>query len=418
MSFSKVLVLAISLLSIASIAQQFPIHENPMYWAEKSQAIMDGAENMSKPAWLNDAPSEETIKAAEKLMERSEIIKQTISKGGNAKEAVAAFKAAPRSAKLEAQRPVVKVEEDINGELARSYIFVSQSMPRGELKAAIEESTDTGAVLIFRGIKPGQAIDHIMKFVAEVLKENTELKPSVVIDPSLFTKYNISSVPTVVVHLNGKMLKATGTLSIDYALAELEDNKSGDIGVVGPSHEVSEPDMIEEMKRRTALIDWNKQKAGAADRYWTESWPHFNLPVASENNSFLVDPTFTLNRDIVAQGKVLARAGSTYNAQKIMPMRSVLAFFDANDDMQIKAVKKYVAKKNIAFESVVLVIVDIDRTRGFEAMNELNETFGKSTKVMEKGMIERFKLKSVPSIVTGSGDFYKVEELAIDRKSK
>jgi conjugal transfer pilus assembly protein TraW len=418
---SKAVLLSVSLLSLNAWAQGtkpdtlFLKKETPLYWAEKSQAIMDGADNMSRPAWLNDQPSEEAFKAAEKLLKRSEIVKKTIINGGTVKDAAVAFKA-PIVVKKKDSKESPKKDLLADYELDRSFIFVSQSMSGAELKAAIEESTDTGAVLVFKGIKPGQAIDHISKFVADVLKGNPDLKPMVVINPSLYTKYDVSSVPTTVVHFDGKVIMASGTLSVDYLLGQLEEDKTGDLGVVGPTHPVVEPDMIEEMKRRTALIDWEKAKEGAPGRYWTHSWPQFALPVAFENSSFLVDPTFVVNKDIVAQGKVLVKAGSRYNAQKILPMRQTIAFFDATDIRQLKAVKKHIAEKKISLESTVLVITEIDRKRGFDAMEELNDYFGKNTVVMEKGMIERFRLKALPSIVYGNGDYYKVDEIAVDRK--
>ncbi len=381
-------------------------------WLGRSEAIQEKAASMAPPDWLRTEPNEEAMRAAEKLKDRAEVIRKRIASGDSPSEAADHW-SKTRNAKLDvpgelpAEQPQEKTE---------SFIFVSQSMPVAEMKAAIEVSTETGATLIYRGIKKGQAIDHISKHVADIIRGKPDLTPSVIINPNLFKMYGVEAVPTSVVIMNGRMIRATGTLSIDYLLQKLEDGKSGDLGLIGRTYEVVEPDLIDELKRRTELIDWQKETEGAAGRYWTHSWPKFGIPPSTEHDEFLVDPTFTLAKDIVARGKVLAKAGQTYNAQKLLPMTQVIVFFDGTDKDQLRAVKKRIATFGKPMEAFMLVATDIDRERGFDAMGELQDFFGYPVKLLEKGMVERFKVKAVPSFVSGSGDFYKVEQLAIQKQ--
>lgn len=384
------------------------------YWIDKSRRLIDDAEKAEMPSWLKTESTSEVLIAAEKLRKRAESLQKNVTNGMSVKDAVKEWKTpgAVKSTPEDIERQL----DATNDELARSYIFVSQSMPIAELTAAAEESTESGSILVFRGIKPGQAIDHVAKIFMEIVKKNKTLTPHVIIEPSLYKQYGVDSAPTAVVHLNGKMVQASGTLSIDYLLAQLEENKTGNLGVVGSTYEVAEPDMIEEMKRRTALIDWEAQTKGAVGRFWTDSWGNLNMPLAEKNTAFLVDPTFVLSKDIVAQGTTLARAGSMYNPQKIMPMRQTMFVFDGTDKKQLSAIKKYIKTKKITIENVVLIVSEIDRIAGFDALEELQKYFGTRVFVIDKSIKDRFKLRAVPSVIYGSGEYYKVEELGMSEK--
>lgn len=410
MSFSKVAIGIVFFAGCAfSFAQEGSVDINN--WIRKSEQIINGAQSM--PDWLRSEPPKDAMIAAEKLKKRAEIVREKISAGQSPADIAGSWVGKPviKSAEKANQSPVET--EPYNPGKTESFIFISQSMTTSEVKAAIEVSTETGATLVFRGIKQGQAIDHVGRFVGEIIKGNKDLRPTVIINPVLFTEYAVESVPTSVVIMDGVMIRATGTISIDYLLSELEDEKSGDLGLIGSVKPVAEPDMIEEMKRRAALIDWEKAKEGAADRYWTESWFHVNLPASEIDDIYFVDPTFVLKNDIVARGKVLAAKGSRYNAQKIMPMTQYLIFFNGFDDKQVKRVKKFIEESSEPIEKFVFILTDIDRKNGFKALEALNAYFGRELKVMEKGMKERFALRAVPSVVSGSGENYKVQQIAV-----
>lgn len=109
-------------------------------------------------------------------------------------------------------------------------LFVSLSMPEVSLDRAIDQAAATGAVLVVRGlIKPGD-LNGTAERMGKLLKNR---KVSFLIDPTLFHKFAITQVPTVVM-LPGKALPrcedsvcatpapphwaVSGDVSLDYAL--------------------------------------------------------------------------------------------------------------------------------------------------------------------------------------------------------
>lgn len=390
--------------------------DSPMEWLEKSRRTMDGVGVLEVPEWLKGKTTDAAMQSAEKLKKKADVIHKALEEGRSVKQAVTEFKNPQAITSKKADSGIAFNSEFVDGNDAKSYIFVSQTMPEAELKSAMEESSESGATLIFRGIKPGQAIDHIIIMINKIVQKYPDLKPAAIMNPNLFTQYNINAVPATVVHLNGKWIKATGTMSVDYLLSLMEEDKQGDIGVVGPTFDIIEPDLIEELKRRTALLDWDELKKGAVDRFWTESWPVFNLPPAQSDNAFLIDPTFTLDRDIGGFGITVAKAGAKYNPQKILPLRQILFIFDATDEKQLKFVKEYITKNKIPFGNAMPIATELDRTKGFKALGDLEKYFGVKVYLVDKAIVDRFKIKVVPSIVAGSGDFYKVREFSMEKK--
>lgn len=425
MSFFKILIVFVSLIFCMAVGAQEKIiinnsnikNDNFNGWANRSLGIMDAASKMEKPDWLQGKPTEQDMISAEKLRIRADVVRKNLAKGMDGSQATSKWVNVKKNSKVDSAKGKQLVEEEEVTALPSSLIFVSQSMQAVELTAAVEVSSETGAVLVFRGIKQNQAIDHIGKLVFDIVRKNEELKPAIVINPALFQQYDITSVPTAVVNLGGKTIKAAGTLSIDYLIEQLENNKQGNLGVIGPTHDIIEPDMIEELKRRALLVDWEAQKKGVVDKFWTESWGNFTLPVAKEDSAFLVDPSFTVKSDIVANGNVVVKAGTKVNPQKSVPLSQRYIFFDGTDERQKKVIADYIKANKLSYESTHLIITEMDRKGGFKAFQELMNYFGGNRiAVMEKGMKERFKIKAVPSILSGSGDYYKVQEIGILEK--
>lgn len=96
------------------------------------------------------------------------------------------------------------------------FIFISLSMPAAALKTLYEEAQAKGAVLVLRGLQ-----DHSLKKTAETLKR---LEMSVQIDPLLFQKYHIESVPTFVWVQKNKVHTLMGHVSLAYALSQFEED--------------------------------------------------------------------------------------------------------------------------------------------------------------------------------------------------
>jgi len=94
-------------------------------------------------------------------------------------------------------------------------IFVSLSMPKTTLKALYEEAQTHRAVLVLRGLK-----DNSFKKTTENLQQ---LGIALQIDPLLFKKYQIKTVPTFVWVTETETHTLVGNVSLGYALSQFKE---------------------------------------------------------------------------------------------------------------------------------------------------------------------------------------------------
>ena len=123
-------------------------------WVNRSLGIMENASSMEKPEWLQGKISEQDKISAEKLRVRADVVRKNIEKGMDATQATNSWVSAGKNKKTEVVKAKRVENKEVDTELPSSLIFVSQSMHPSEMKAAVEESSESGAVIVFRGIKP------------------------------------------------------------------------------------------------------------------------------------------------------------------------------------------------------------------------------------------------------------------------
>lgn len=100
------------------------------------------------------------------------------------------------------------------------YIFISFSMPDAALKNYASEAEQLGAILVMRGLKNNSFF--------ETKTKADELAIMFNIDPNLFEKYQITSVPAIVIDNNleqnqGQIKKLTGHISLSDALQIMKE---------------------------------------------------------------------------------------------------------------------------------------------------------------------------------------------------
>ncbi len=93
---------------------------------------------------------------------------------------------------------------------AKTYIFVSFSQNDSSLQAYYAEAKRLGATLVMRGLLDDS-------FVATKAKTEA-IEVAYDIDPTLFDKYGIESVPTIVRDEGGKIQKVAGHIPLQSAL--------------------------------------------------------------------------------------------------------------------------------------------------------------------------------------------------------
>lgn len=189
----------------------------------------------------------------------------------------------------------------------QTFIFISYSLSDSEIKSILErQKSRKDVTLVMRGVPDGM---NIPDGVQRIQNLAAEVKPPVpiIIDPALFREYGISRVPAVVRAMRSPetlgvtpdqtkprriatlVAKVAGLDNDEWLKKQIEAGERGDLGLQGNTKEIAEPDLIEEMKRRVALIDWQK-KDEAAKRFWKKK--EFKVfPTASEERLREIDPT-------------------------------------------------------------------------------------------------------------------------------
>ncbi|KJV77352.1 type-F conjugative transfer system pilin assembly family protein [Rickettsia hoogstraalii str. RCCE3] len=98
------------------------------------------------------------------------------------------------------------------------YIFISFSMPDSALKSYFAEAEQKDIRLIMQGLKNNSFL--------ETKAKADEIGISFDIDPNLFEKYQITSVPIVVIDNNqGKVKKLAGHIGLNDALQIMQEEQ-------------------------------------------------------------------------------------------------------------------------------------------------------------------------------------------------
>jgi len=172
-----------------------------------------------------------------------------------------------------------------------------------------------------------------------------------------------------------------------------------DLGTYGQTYEISEPDILAQIKK--AYKDFNKTKIieDYKEAYKRYMKVDFNLPMCKANTNTLFDPTITLTHDIyMPKYNIYIKKGQKFNPLKYASLNKYLMFIDATNKAQIALAKKY---KDKAF--IIVVKGDLDKV-----MKEIGIRVYKADKILLKA----FKVKCLPTIFIQRGDKYqKIEFL-------
>ena len=292
-------------------------------------------------------------------------------------------------------------------EIKGRWIFVSMGMPDQELKAAAEEATATQSILVFRGVEQGSDTGTITKRMYETVKDMKPI-PAAVIDPTLFTRFNVNAVPTMVETNEKEEIRiARGLPGYNW----MSKQEPGDLGQRGAIFSIAEPDMIEEMQRRIRGYDWAKEKQHAIDNFWASQKDSVSLPTAEKNRERLIDTSVVSSQDIYhPDAKLIVKKDQKINPQAIMPMRHAYILFDATSKKQVEVAKKVGDELLKKQNPVVYLFSKMDHENGWMQYNHTQETLNAPIYKLNQTIVDRFKIRALPSLVEGEGVAVKVTE--------
>jgi conjugal transfer pilus assembly protein TraW len=421
------------ILTLLDLGWACPVHAEED-WLSRSRAILDAAGKQPKPAWLETRPSAPDIR----------------------KQAMEALQAAQKP-QLKASATIsspgqagFNPDSGINSDPRRKtfVIYASTSLGEAGLLDILEEAAGRDDMLVvFRGMKPNQKLQQFVREIhALVRRFGEDRQPHVVIDPNRFRHAGVTVAPTLTLEEDGKVLaRVQGIAGIQW-LQSKTDGKLGngeqdegnpsaggvgnvasigkqpngkiktlDLGIQGPTREIAEVDLIEEMQRRVTQIDWAAKKREALARFW-EHTEFYTLPEATENRERLVDPSVTAPRDVTApDGTLIVRAGQRINPLDRLPFTQRLVVFDATSQAQVEFALRL--GKEAAPRRVTYIATRLDRESGWEGLGEIETALNAPVYLLTPDLRDRFQLERSPTIVEAKGKAFAVKELKVRAES-
>lgn len=185
---------------------------------------------------------------------------------------------------------------------------------------------------------------------------------------------------------------------------------ANDLGQMGKTYPIAEPDLIETIKAKLA----EKQENGELDalnKKWQDDGKQYvrrppgkTLPRATEYRAFAVDPTYTVPNDIKdAEGKVLYKAGFTFNPLQVKPLTRTLCFIDGDDPDQVNWLEHYCGDA-ISFKRILINGDFVEVSKKTKARIYFDQ----------RGfLLSHFRIEAVPAVVRQSGGLLYVEEFKL-----
>ncbi len=204
------------------------------------------------------------------------------------------------------------------------------------------------------------------------------------------------------------MFRTTTTI-LAISLAALMAVQAGakELGTYGAVYPIAEPDALKELKAKAARVDWSKmfsrdRMTGKIRGYRPKDLR--KLPVARHDRTFLVDMSYTLDRDIPdGKGGILYQKGYTFNPLDYISFNRALVIIDGSDRRQVEWFQRSPWRKDM---NAMLLLSG-------GSWSKIGERLKRPVFYADRLMVTRLKLQAVPSVAVRTGRFMEVREYAV-----
>ncbi|MBU4168962.1 MAG: hypothetical protein KKE10_14115 [Proteobacteria bacterium] len=174
------------------------------------------------------------------------------------------------------------------------------------------------------------------------------------------------------------------------------------LGTIGTTYPVVEPDLVEEVKARIDKV--KMAKIMEEHRHSYKAKDIYALPTAKRDRTFFVDMTYTLDHDIPGEnGKIMYKRGLTWNPlDYVSPPELVV--INGEDAKQVEWFKKSPYYKNLKIKLLT--------SAGFAA--PLIKQLQRPVFYLTKTIADRLQLTATPCVITQNGKKMMVQEVKID----
>ena len=186
--------------------------------------------------------------------------------------------------------------------------------------------------------------------------------------------------------------------------------QASDLGVVGPTYEIAERDLIEVMKDRFRRLEQTGEMRKLEDRYKAKvveaverPRPIPGITPTQTARTYYVDPTWTLDRNVVDEkGQVLFPAGTRVNPLEYAPLTQTLLFFDQRERSQVAFARRFLVEAKARVKPILV---------GGEPL-KLMRQWKREVFYDQGGVLSRkFLLQQVPALITQDGNRLRVDEI-------
>ncbi len=201
------------------------------------------------------------------------------------------------------------------------------------------------------------------------------------------------------------MTMRTGLAAIGLMVC-ISSVQAKELGTFGMTYRIAERDALGEIEERAKNVDWHK----VLDKRKVENFQgppdRVRLPRARRNRNFPVDMTYTTEIDVPdGKGGVLYPKGYTFNPLDYVTYPKTLVVIDGTDPGQVKwfAASEYDKRLD-----VTLLL-----TEG--SFGAVSKRISRPLFYADGKIVERLKLKAVPSIVRQKGRIMEVTEVKLTK---
>jgi len=186
-----------------------------------------------------------------------------------------------------------------------------------------------------------------------------------------------------------------------------------DLGTFGTVYDIVEKDAIKELEEKARSVDFSKAVdrnalVKKAKNFTPEDVKEMNaIGPARKDRTFLVDMTYTLERDIKDdKGNIVYPAGYAFNPLSYVSYPRTLVILNGRRPEHIRWFEESSYSKDA---QVTLLLTD-------GSYSELSRSLKRPVFYASTKLIEVFQIEAVPSVVRQSGTYMEVTEVRIPPK--
>jgi len=303
----------------------------------------------------------------------------------------------------------------------RVLVFATFGMPEETLRNLLDQASEPDVVFVLRGLAEGIDFRNTQARIEALADIAGGRIPNVVIDPTLFQRYAVTLAPTLVLERAGAggaeaPVRVTGAVPVDWLrrqAARAAPDAAVDLGRRAEVHEIAEADLIREMQRRLAAMDFESRRQAAIARFWSNR-TFVRLPDAPEDAAFEIDPTVRVTADITdLNGQVLVAAGERFNPLDAVPFTKTVVGFRGTDPRHRAKAAELAGEVRLAGRGVILLTTELDTAAGWDGLEEIETLLQGPVYLLFPNVAERFHLRHAPSTVQADGARLIVREWAL-----